>query len=571
MKVDVLNGKWAISCSYMENHRVQELPKKAFNKKFALWAVAPIYDNAVALMAGFSDDMTPAAVALANEIIASIVPATIEGEPPAIVLNGLLAHQVTAIKQAWNHEGYAILHRPRLRKTSTTIRLACGRFIAGQIDALLVIAPNSIKSVWEMEWSKRAVCPYNLHVLNTKKDATKKKIKAWLADIKESKDSAKNASKLHVLVVSVEGQASVGGQDLAREFVETYGARTMVAIDESTRIKNHQSLRTEAIWVLGEVAGYRNILTGSEVTRSPGDLFAQFRFLGTHTLGFDSYYAFRNRYIIMGGFEKRLEIGVKNVDELMGKITAYAHLVKTSDVVKLPDKVFTQRIIEPSAEQVKMVKELQKTLETSMADANGDHEVIVQTSMTLLLRAQQIAGGYFPSLQDDGTSIPIPLKSNPKLDELMEILTEEPGKVIVWARLVPEIEGIRDAIAKKYGEGSVVTFYGKNNEEERTHARVAFQADENVRYIVANPTCGSMGIELSAASVAIYYSMDYQFESRVQSLERTTNLEKIQGTDVIDLTLDIKADRSIMEATAQKLDISTWIQDAIHSGKFGLI
>jgi SNF2 family DNA or RNA helicase len=571
MKVDVLNGKWSIKCSYMENHRVQELPKKEFKKKFSLWAVAPIYDNAVSLMASFYDDMTPEAIALANEIIASIVPATIEGEPPAIALNGLLDHQVTAIKQAWNHEGYAILHRPRLRKTSTTIRLACGRFIAGQIDSLLVIAPNSIKSVWEMEWPKRAVCPYNIHVLNTKKDVGKKKINAWLAAIKESKNSAKNSAKLHVLVVSVEGQASVGGQDLAREFVEIYGDRTMIAIDESTRIKNHQSLRTEAIWALGEIAGFRNILTGSEVTRSPGDLFAQFRFLGTHTLGFDSYYAFKGRYIVMGGFERKKEVGVKNVDELMAKLTAYAHLVKTSDVVKLPEKTFTQRIIDPTAEQIKMVKELQKTLETSMETAEGDHETIVQTAMTLLLRAQQIAGGFFPSLQDDGTSIPIPLKTNPKLNELMEVLAEEQGKVIIWARFVAEIEAITDAIVREYGEGSVVQFYGKQNEDERTRSRVSFQADEHVRYFVGNPTCGSMGLELSAANVMCYYSMDYQYESRVQSLERATNLEKTEGIGVVDFTLDLNADRSIMEATNQKKDISEWIEDAVHSGKFSLI
>jgi len=565
MKVNVLNGKFAVKCSFMENHRIMELPKREFKKKFALWAVAPTYDNAMALIAGFSDDMDDAAKALAQEIIDAATPVTIEGEPPAIIFNGLLDHQITAIKRAWNHEGYAILHRPRLRKTSTTIRLACGRFIAGQINSLLIVCPNSIKSVWESEFGKRAVCPYDLHVLNIKKDSKKKKIAAWMAGIKDK--TSKKEPKLQVLVVSVEGQASVGGQELATEFVSIYGARTMIGVDESTRIKNHKSLRTESLWDLGAVAGFRVILTGSEVTRSPSDLFAQFRFLGTHTLGFDSFYAFRNRYVLMGGFERKKEIGVKNVDELMAKITTYAHLVKTSDVVDLPDKTFTQRTIDPTPDQIKMVKELQKTLETSM----GDHETVVQTAMTLLLRAQQIAGGFFPSLQEDGTSIPIPLKTNPKLDELMEILAEEPGKVVIWARFVPEIEAIRDALIAKYGPESAVTFYGKQNEDERTHARVTFQGNEDVRYFVGNPTCGSMGLELSAANVMIYYSMDYQYESRVQSLERATNLEKTQGIGIIDLTLDIKADRSIMEATNQKKDISEWVEEAVHSGKFSLI
>lgn len=569
MKVDVLNGKFAIKCSYMENHRIMELPKREFKKKFALWAVAPTYDNAVALIAGFSDDMSEEAKRLAKEIVAAATPVTIEGEPPAVIFNGLLEHQITAINKAWNHEAYAILHRPRLRKTSTTIRLACGRFIAGQINSLLVVCPNSIKSVWETEFGKRAVCPYNLHVLNIKKDPKKKKIGAWLEEVKAK--TTKGEPKLQVLVVSVEGQASLGGQELARDFVSIYGSRTMAAVDESTRIKNHKSLRTESIWDLGTVAGFRNILTGSEITRSPSDLFAQFRFLGIHTLGYDSFQCFRNHFVLMGGFQRKKEIGVKNVEELMAKLSKYAHLVKTSDVVDLPDKTFNQRMVEPTAEQVKMVKELQKTLETSMITTTDEHETIVKTAMTLLLRAQQIAGGFFPSLQEDGTTIPIPLKVNPKLDELMDVIAEEPGKVIIWARFVPEIEAIRDALSDRYGPESVVTFYGGRDEDERVVARTTFQSDEQVRYFVGNPTCGSMGLELSAADVMVYYSMDYQYESRVQSLERATNLEKTQGIGVIDLTLDINADRSIMEATNQKKDISEWVEEAVHSGKFSLI
>ncbi len=561
MKVDVLNGKFAIKCSYMENHAVQQLPKREFKKKFGLWAVAPIYDNAVALMSKFQDYMTPAALGLAQAIIDDAKPAIIEGEVPESVIEDLLPHQQNAIKRAWNHEGFAILHRPRLRKTSTTIRLASGRFLAGQIDALLVVCPNSIKSVWESEFSKRAKCPYDLHVLNTKKDKGKKKIKAWM----EARATIRG--KLHVLVVSVEGQASVNSQELANEFVNRFGKRCMVAVDESTRIKNHQSQRTESIWGLGAIAGYRNILTGSEITRTPSDLFAQFRFLGVHTLGYDSFYAFRNQYVVMGGFECRKEIGVKNVEELMAKLTMYADLVKTSDVVDLPEKTFEPRLIDPTDEQVRMVKELQKTLETTM----GDEVAEVKTAMTLLLRAQQIAGGFFPSLQEDGTTIPIPLSKNPKLDELMGIIDETPGKVVVWARFVPEIKAITAAIADKYGDDSVVQFYGDIDEDDRTDARVGFQENENIRYFVGNPVCGSMGLELSAASTMVYYSMDYQYESRVQSLERATNIEKGVGVGIIDLTLDIKADRSIMEATEQKRDISEWVEEAVHSGRFSLI
>lgn len=563
MKISVLNGKFAIRCSYMENHRVMQLPKREFKKKFAMWAVAPIYDNAVMLLEQFQDEMDGPAIELAHELLQLAIPDRVDGALPEHVISDLLPHQQEAIRRAWPETGFAILHRPRLRKTSTTIRLASARYIAGQIEALLVVCPNSIKAIWDKEWSLRTKVPYTLHVLDTKKDGNKKKVYTWMEGLKPG--------KLHVLVVGVEGQATAGSQEVAWDFIKKYEKKAMIAVDESTRIKNAKSARTEAIWDLGSVAGFRNILTGSEITRSPGDLFAQFRFLGLHTMKYDSYIAFRNRYVLMGGFEGKREIGVKNVEELMEKVTQYSHLVKTSDVVDLPEKTFEQRFVEPTAEQVKMVKELQKTMETSMAEGDDEHVAEVKTAMTLLLRAQQIAGGFFPSLQEDGSTISIPLKKNPKMEELTEIIAEETGKVVIWARFQPEIEAIRDALADVYGPESVVTFYGKDDEDARTAARVGFQTNEEIRYFVGNPVVGSMGLELSAASTMIYYSMDYQYESRVQSLERATNIEKGVGVGIIDLTLDIKADRSIMEATNQKLDISTWVEDAIHSGKFALI
>ena len=53
----------------------------------------------------------------------------------------------------------------------------------------------------------------------------------------------------------------------------------MMAIDESTTIKNPTAKRTKAIVTLGKLAKYKRILTGSPVTKSPLDLFSQCNFL----------------------------------------------------------------------------------------------------------------------------------------------------------------------------------------------------------------------------------------------------------------------------------------------------
>ena len=528
MEISLLIGKFCLRCSYMENSKVEAFPKRAFKKKFSAWALDASYDNAVVLLQNFTACSTPEAVALAQQIIDSIKPAEIVDEIPPSVLVGILPHQQECIRRAFPHPAFAILHRPRCRKTATTIRLASARFLAGQIDRMVVLCPNSIKSVWADEFPLRSVVPHSVHVLESGKG---KKMQQWAATI--------SGRQLGVLVASIEGMSAGQTQDLVNEFLGHLGHRTMVVVDESTRIKNHKSTRTETIWELGGKCGYRNILTGSEITRTPSDLFAQFRFLGVHTLCYDSFYAFRNRYVVMGGFACKKEIGCKNVEELMARIGCYSHLVKTSDIVDLPEKTFAVRLLEPTPEQKNYAKEIQKYMESTTPEGE---EVKVKTAMTGMLRCQQIAGGFFPALQEDGSTTPVPLKKNPKLDELMEILSEEPGKVVIWARFVPEIEAIRSAVAKKYGEESVVTFYGENDVNERRSSRVAFQTNDAVRHFVGNPTCGSMGLELSAASLMVYYSMDFTYESRVQSLERGTNLDKGVGIGVIDLVLNTKAD-----------------------------
>lgn len=200
MHVSVLNGKFAVQCNFFENDRVMGMPRREFKKKFKLWACAATYDNAKHLLANMTtDEMTDEALLLAASIIDAATPKTIEGQVPAVALEGLLPHQANAIQRAWSTPAFAILHRPRLRKTATTIRLACARFIAGQIDRLVVFAPNSIKAVWEREFSLRSVCPYDLHVYDSDH---KKKHAAWVA--------APRGGALLVLVVGIEGMSTGG-------------------------------------------------------------------------------------------------------------------------------------------------------------------------------------------------------------------------------------------------------------------------------------------------------------------------------------------------------------------------
>ena len=98
------------------------------------------------------------------------------------------------------------------------------------------------------------------------------------------------------------------------------------------QLKHPTAKRTKAILTLGKLAKYRRILTGSPVTKSPLDLYTQCGFLNSYLLGYDSYYAFRNRYANMldrnfGGSRVQMIGSYKRLDELATKLKAFSYRV----------------------------------------------------------------------------------------------------------------------------------------------------------------------------------------------------------------------------------------------------
>ena len=102
---------------------------------------------------------------------------------------------------------------------------------------------------------------------------------------------------LHILIMNVESLSTDKGVKFASKFLNSH--KVIMAIDESTTIKNQAAKRTKNIIGLGKFAKYRRIMTGSPITKNPLDLFSQCEFLDPWLLNFDSFYAFRNRYAKM--------------------------------------------------------------------------------------------------------------------------------------------------------------------------------------------------------------------------------------------------------------------------------
>ena len=127
-------------------------------------------------------------------------------------------------------------------------------------------------------------------------------------------------TKLRILLINVEGFATPKVKKYINAF--TQNCKFMVAVDESTTIKNLKAKRTKALIAFGQKATYKRILTGSPVTKSPLDLFSQCSFMSNQLLGVCILLChFQGRYAVtrtqkMGAHSFQQIIGYRNLEEL---------------------------------------------------------------------------------------------------------------------------------------------------------------------------------------------------------------------------------------------------------------
>jgi SNF2 family DNA or RNA helicase len=435
----------------------------------------------------------------------------------------MMKQQADAYVLAENKRYFAIFHPMGCGKTRTAIELLSNHRIKERIDRVLIICPNSGKLVWEDE------------------------LNLWRID------------KKNILVINIEALSQGHTFDkIAMPFVR--GGKCMTIIDESTKIKNHNTTRTKRCWKLGLASECKLILNGKPVTEAIHNLYSQYNFLSPNIIKQKSYYAFRNRYCIMGGFAGKQIIGNQNVDELLGLVGPFTHIVNKKEALPyLPDKVYEKRYADPSPEQRKHLMSLKKLMET---EHNGS-VLEVQTVLERLLRYQQIVGGFMPIKVDDGF-VPQRLDDQPKLEVLLDLIDDidDSASVIVWARFVSEAKMIMDSLNKSY-PNSAVGFFG-NDAEQKKQSNDSFRAGKS-RFMVATQSSAARAMQWHIAKYAIYYSNSFSYDDRSQSEDRChrKGSEIHDSITYIDVVMNHEIDKRMIAALAKKEDMSRWVENEL--------
>jgi SNF2 family DNA or RNA helicase len=456
------------------------------------------------------------------------------------------AHQLKALEISWDKKVFAYFMEMGTGKSKVLIDNMSMLYDKGHINGALIIAPKGVYKNW-----------FDSEIPTHMPTHIEKTMVLWESSAGKSKEKEldtlfKSSFDLHILIMNVEALSTKKGKQFAEKFLSCH--KTLMAIDESTTIKNPGAIRTKTIIDLGHNTKYKRILTGSPVTKSPLDLFTQCAFLDPWLLDHQSYYSFKTRYAItkqinVSGRMVQIVVGYRNLGELSDKLKPFSHRVLKDDCLDLPPKTYMKRTIQLSEEQSKVYKQMK---EIALATLNGKmtttHNVITQ-----LMRLHQITCGHFKS--DDGTTQT--LKSN-RLDELMDVLSEMEGKAVIWAHYRYDIEVIVEALKKEYGDKSVVTYYGDTSTDDRQKAIKLIQDPKSeVRFIVGTPQTGGYGITLTGASTMIYYSNGYDLEKRQQSEARIDRIGQEKPMTYIDIIAEGTVDEKIVKALRTKVNIAT--------------
>jgi SNF2 family DNA or RNA helicase len=425
---------------------------------------------------------------------------------------------------------------PGTGKTKVAVDF-CGRmFMDKNVHRVLVIAPLSALTVWEREIEKHLGVEVPRKVIRLR-GGVKEKIKQM--------DFTDDLINLYFVLINYE---SAWRSDLKKE-LDKYQPQCVI-VDESHKIKNPMSRQSKAVCTFRNVR-HKLILTGTPITKSPLDIFGQWKFLRPEVFG-ENWWAFQARFAVFGGFKNYEIVKYKNMDHLRREVHHDAYICSADECLQLPPKVFQNIDVELQPNARKIYNKMEKDFLVSLADGAKITAPIVLTKM---LRLSQITGGFIT----DESSLPHPIGAE-KIFVLKELLTNytyPDRKVVVFARFLPEIERIKQAAREVHLEPSVLV--GGMNPTKWDLEVDTFQNDPRRKVLIAQIATGGVSIDLTAARTVIYYSYDFDYAHYDQSWHRVHRHGQKQKTLFLHLVMKDTIDEVVFKSLQEKKDLSQLI------------
>ena len=419
-------------------------------------------------------------------------------------VSALWRHQVDGVASALDAikrtNGAALLWEMGAGKTRGAIEV----MLRLGAERVLVVCPKVVVPVWGREIAKHL-------------GAAAPPVLALVQEGTIAKAAALAAASARVVVVNYD---SVWRQPLASAL--RAWSPDLLVLDEMHRIKSPTGRASRWLGILARGVPARLGLTGTPLAHGPLDVWAEYRALAPSIFA-STYGAFRAEYTrpalrsewrdadIMitagrGGELSRWKL--HNMDRLEAKIHSIAHRVRVADVLDLPESVDVVVEVELEKDAMRIYREIQADFIAGLSSSSSSPVVVTAANaMVVALRLAQVTGG---TLRDDaGGQHVVSVAKRDALADYLDGMGGEP--VVVFGRFRADLDAIHQAAAAAGLSSSELS--GRRSE------LAAWQAGDTV-VLVAQVAAGSVGIDLTRARVAVWYSLSYNLAEYVQARAR---------------------------------------------------
>ena len=511
-------------------------------------------------------------------------------------------HQARAFAASRRKFNFALFMDPGTGKSKVVIDTAAYLYRANVINGFVILAPDSVDAQWlEQEIPKHL--PHNIRTRIAGWESKGVRARRLCTELA----TRPVANTLAILAMNHDALATKSGRTLLKQFLTTY--RALLCVDEAHAIKTPRAMRTRWAISLGKLARVRRILTGTPVTKTPFDLFAQFRFLDERIIGFDSFLAFKHQYgdwtkEYVHRFDPKQQktvlqeyetlAGFKNLPQLYARIDRYIFRQRKEDCLDLPPKIYSIIPVSLSAAQLALYTQIKEggvllldkaargeritALDLESLSVDGDEEsellqrlqdptmrLTAQIKLVTLIRCRQIVGGFLitdarETLCIDGSPVKCP-RLRAALAWLDGALQGE-GKIIVWARFRAEMQALQLLMAHDNVETALINSGTSQAARKTAIARFKDRRDD-LRVLITHEQSMGVGMDFNMCSSMLFYSGSYSYYQRAQAEDRAHRIGQRGTVSITDLhAKEVEIDRTMADARAKaqgfKDDFMRW-------------
>ena len=298
------------------------------------------------------------------------------------------AHQKKALKKLFDLNGTgALLMEMGTGKTKVAIDWAGIGFYNDGVRRVLVVAPLSVLGVWPRQIRQHSGAPARIFRLE---GSTSRRVSA----LQKITAVPRTDPTLVYVIINYEGILRENSKGTSIEQLLKQWEPDIIIFDESHRLKSSTSKQSRSAYRISQSARMKLLLTGTAITKSPLDIFGQFRSMRPEVFG-TNWFQFKFTYGVWGGFGHYQLRGYRNMKDLIQKVRANSYRIKKEQCLDLPDKLFETVPITLGQKANKIYKQMAEDMIAELETTHATAAIV----LVKLLRLSQITSGFVKDIE----------------------------------------------------------------------------------------------------------------------------------------------------------------------------